>query len=166
MKKIIFLTAFIILSFLASFAQDVKVNTCYLYMDENNRFSSMFEATNIRPDDTLEFIEFTFFLFSSQSNLKENYYHVVPLYNNMNLEHVPGNKACFGAFTNAEYNKTIEINNISWRDNGWYTKMDDVLGARILEVRVRYKSGYATKLSGFPKNSRVRKGKEHPPFYL
>ena len=166
MKKLVFLVAFIFLSFFSSFAQDVKINTCYFYMDENNRFSNMFEVINLRPDDTLEFIQFTFFLFSSQSNLKGNYYHVVPLYNNMNLEHVPGNSACFGAFAHAAYNEPIKINNISWRNNGWFTKMDDVIGARITSVEVRYSSGYSAKLTGFPKNSRVRKGEEHPPFYL
>lgn len=165
MKKLV-LGFILAISPFIGYAQDVDISVCYFYMDENNRFSNTFEVTNLRPDDTLEYIKFTFFLFSSQSNLKTKYFHVVPLYNTMNLEHVPGNSAWFGAFPNAEYGKTIKIDNISWRNNAWYTKMDDVIGARITEVEVRYKSGYVAKLDGFPKNSRVRKGDEHPPFRL
>lgn len=165
MKKLMltFILAFVSL---IGYSQDVKISMCHFYMDENNRFSNMFEVTNLRPDDTLEYIRFTFFLFSSESNLKRNHYHVVPLYNTMNLEHVPGNTAYFGAFADAKYNETVTINNISWRQSSWYTKMDDVIGARITEVEVRYSSGYSATLPGFPKNSRVRKGEEHPPFYL
>ena len=165
MKKLMLIFILVISSF-AGYSQDVEISDCHFYMDDNNQFSNMFVVTNLRPDDTLEYIKFRFFLFSSQSNPKTKYFHVVPLYNTMNLEHVPGNSAWFGAFANAEYGKTITVDNISWRHNAWFTKMDDVIGARITEVEVRYKSGYVVILDGFPKNSRVRKGEEHPPFYL
>lgn len=165
MKKLM-MVFFLVLSTIICNAQDVKVTTCYFYMDENNRFSYLFEAINLRPNDTLVCIEFRFQLFSSQSNLQKNQYHIVPLYNMINREHIPSNEAIFGVFSNAPCGKTVKANEISWRHNAWYTKMNDVIGARILKVTATYKSGYTVELDGYPKNSRVRKGDEHPPFYL
>lgn len=149
--------------------QDAEVTSFYFYMDEDNRLSNTFEIINLRPDDTMTYVKLTFCFFSSRSTPKR--YDIVPLYNTMNLEHIPGDEAYAGAFCNAPYGKKVKIDNIEWRNCSWYTKSDDVIGTRVLEVEVRFKNGdkYAyngdiVKLKGYPKNSRVRKGDEHPPF--
>ena len=69
MKKLV-LTFILAISSFAGYSQDVEISDCHFYMDDNNQFSNMFVVTNLRPDDTLEYIKFRFFLFSSQSNLK------------------------------------------------------------------------------------------------
>ncbi|MBO4307052.1 MAG: hypothetical protein J5848_01930 [Bacteroidales bacterium] len=149
--------------------QDAKVTSFYFYMDEDNRLSNTFEIINLRPDDTMTYVQFTFCFFSSRSTPKR--YDIVPLYNTMNLEHIPGDKAYAGAFCNAPYGKKVKINNIELRHCAWYTKSDDVIGTKVLEVEVRFKNRdkygsveHVVMLKGYPKNSRVRKGGEHPPF--
>ena len=161
LTTLLFLSTVITLS-----AQDAQVTQCYFYQDENNRFSNVYEIINLRPDDTMTFVEFKFCLFSSLSDLHNKRFHIVPLYNTMNLEHVPGNCAFFSVMCNTPYGKKVKIDNVEWKQASWYTKMDDVIGARILEVEVTYASGHVVKLDGYPKNSRVRKGDEHPPFIL
>ena len=150
--------------------QDAEVTSFYFYMDEDNRLSCDAEIINLRPDDTMTYVKFTFCFFSSRSTPKR--YDIVPLYNTMNLERIPGDKAYTGAYCNAPYGKKVKIDAIEWKHYGWYTKSNDVIGTRVLEVEVRFKNGdkydyeQIVELKGYPKNSRVRKGDEHPPFFL
>lgn len=150
--------------------QDAEVTSFYFYMDEDNRLSCDAEIINLRPNDTMTYVKFTFCFFSSRSTPKR--YDIVPLYNTMNLERIPDDKAYTGAYCKAPYGKKVKIDAIEWKHYGWYTKSDDVIGTKILEVEVRFKNGdkydyeQIVELKGYPKNSRVRKGDEHPPFFL
>lgn len=150
--------------------QDAEVTSFYFYMDEKNRLSCDYEIINLRPDDTITYVNFTFCFFSSRSNPKR--YDIVPLYNNMSLERIPGDKAYTGAFCETPYGKKVKVDGIEWKHCSWYTKSDDVIGTRILEAEVRFKNGdkydceQVVILKGYPKKSRVRKGDEHPPFLL
>ena len=151
----------------ACVSQDAQVSEFFFYMDEDNRLSDYFEIINLRPDDTITYVEFTICFFSSRSNPKR--YDIVPLYYTMDGKRIPGDKAHFGAICKAPYGEKVKINRIKWKDCDWYTKSDDVIGTRILEAGVRFKNGnggHIVKLKGYPKNSRVRKGDEHLPFIM
>ena len=162
MKKIVFVLLALIASFVSR-SQDAEVPNLYFYMNEKGYLSEYIEVRNLRMGDTLIGVEVKFEFFSSKSDTKRGKYDIVPLYSEWTGGRFDNDRGEFGfEFYN---NKDVVIwNQIEFRVYTWRVKRDDVIGARILSVEFIYKSGHRSFLKACPKNSRIRKGDEHPPF--
>ncbi len=162
MKKIVF----VLLALLASFvsrSQDAEVPNLYFYMDEDGYLSEYIEVWNLRMGDTLIGVKVTFEFFSSKSDTKRGKYDIVPLYSALTGCRFKDDRTWY-SFGMSNGKDVVTWDWVRAREYSWRVKRDDVIGARILSVEFTYKSGHKSFLKDCPKNSRIRKGDEHPPF--
>ena len=161
MKKIVFVL--LMLAPFISRSQDAEVPNLYFYMDGNGRLSEYIEVRNLRMGDTLIGVKVKFEFFSSKSETKRGKYDIVPLYSAWTGGRFENDRGEFG-FEFYNNKDAVTWNQIEFHTHTWRVKRDDVIGARILSVEFIYKSGHRSFLKDCPKNSRIRKGDDHPPF--
>ena len=161
MKKII-LTLLLLMPFISR-SQDAEVPNLYFYMDEDGYLSEYIEVRNLRMGDTLIEVKVTFEFFSSKSDTKRGKYDIVPLYSALTGCRFKDDRTWF-SFEILDGRDVVTLDWVEARVYTWRVKRDDVIGARILSVEFTYKSGHRSFLKACPKNSRIRKGDEHPPF--
>ena len=159
MKKIIFV---LLLVPFISRSQDAEIPNLYFYMDEDGYLSEYMEVRNLRMGDTLIGVKVKFEFFSSKSDTKRGKYDIVPLYSALTGSRFKDDRTWF-SFEILNGKDVVTWNNVEFRVYMWRVKRDDVIGARILSVEFTYKSGHRSFLEDCPKNSRIRKGDEHPP---
>lgn len=141
---------------------DFKVNTFYLYMNDDGAIAFYVEFENNCTDDTLMKVYFRFKVLSPKSDLKKGKYVYAPLYSyGMGRARVQDDEGFIIIYTdNRPLGRDVR-EEISSKIFTWEVDKDKVIASVLTKVIPVYKKRDRVDIKWKPKTSRIRTDKDY-----